>query len=371
MRNGWGEFTRTHWRPIQTPDSYNGPRQYFAGLTAALIMGGLAAAGSIGGAAIQAHAATSAADKQSAAAAQIAQQAKDAAATATQDVNTATDTANTGLNTALGTGNDALIQALSGQITALAPYINSGQISLGQLQDIFGPNGPLSGTGNNNFSFTPQDWANDPGYAYLVDQQNQALQRSAAATGGALGGGYLRAASRLTSNLASTHLDSAFNRALATYNTNRQNLLYRISGLQNILGTGLQATGLYNQDFGNTGQLVNANIQNAAARIASNTTNAGYYAGQTGLDAARIAAQALSNSAAAQGAASIASGNAWNNAIGGTINAITGLNYSLPRSVGGTILGGGGMGGTAAPPPGGSFDPSQIPVAPPTIGNLP
>jgi hypothetical protein len=289
-----------------------------------LIMGGISAAGAIGGAAIQSNAAGNAASAQQQAAAQIRQQAIDAATKAASTVAAATTTANTGIQGGATQGNALLQQTLQQQIAALQPYLKVGALSLGELQDIFSSKGALAAP-QNQFAFTEKDYANSPEFQFIQQQANQALGRSAAASGGALSGGLVRASDRLNTGLTSTYLDQAFNRALSTYNTNRQNLLTRIQGLTNLTGLGFNATGAENQDIGVSGQLRNTNIQNAAGQIAANTINSGVYGGSTGLWAAGIGAQALSGAANAQSQADLASGKAWGNAVTGIANTASQL----------------------------------------------
>lgn len=286
------------------------------GTTAALVMGGLAAAGNIGGALIQSSAAHSAADKQSAAADQIRQQALQQAQTSAAEVAAATKTANTGIQGGATQGNAILQQTLAQQKAALQPYINAGALSLGELQQVLSPTGALAAP-QNQFSFTDKDYANSPEFNFIQTQANQALSRSAAASGGALSGGLVRESDQLNTGLASTYLDQAFNRALSTYNTNRQNLLTRIQGLTNVTGLGFNATGAENQDLGVSGQLQNTNVQNAAGQIAANTINSGTYGANTGIWATNVGANAISGAANAQSAADLASGKAIGGAVSG------------------------------------------------------
>lgn len=302
----------------------------FALTTAALVAGGLAAAGGIAQGVIGASAAHSAADAQTKAAEEIRQQALEAAKTASGKVNAATDTAN---STILG-GNTDLNAAKDQQLAALKPYIDAGVLSLKQVQDLLSEGGPLGGSGS--FKFTPEDYKNDPGFAYIQQQANLDLQRRSAATGTALGGGTIRASARLNTGLASTHLDDAFNRALATYQTNRQNTLTRLQGLTGLVQTGFGATGLQNQDIGNTAQLVDANVN----RTAQNTIGAGTYSGNADLEASRIAAQALASKGQAQAAGEIGGANAINSGIGAFTGGVgSGLIYSS------SPFGGGGLPG--------------------------
>lgn len=324
----------------------------FIATTAALIAAGIGAAGSVAGAAIGAHAAGSAADAQAAAADQIKQQALDAAKTATSTVNTGADTAIANVNAATGAADtdisgasDKLNTAKDQQLQALQPYVDAGKLSLADVQQILGVGGAL-GPDAKQFSFTPQDYQNDPQYAFIRDQANAALARSAAARGGLFTGGFAKATGRLNTNLTNTFLDSAFNRVKATYDTNRSAALQRLTGLTNLTNLGYSATGVENQDIGNTASQVNANDVNiannklVAGRYAGDTGfAASQYAGNTGLTAAQIAANALGAKANAQAAGDIGTATAINQGIGGVINAANraAVVYSLPKTTGSTL----------------------------------
>lgn len=281
-----------------------------AGITTALIVGGLAAAGAVGGAAISSHAAGQAADKQIA-----------AADTIRADSFAAADKAKSIVAPAVETANKTLTDAKAEQLAGLKPYLDAGTTSLADLEKIFSPEGELSGAGS-KFSFGSGDWENDPGYKYIQSEAMKGVQRTAAAQGTALTGGTEKALARVTSGLASTHLDAAFNRALETYQTNRQNLLTRIQGLQGLTGLGYNALGQQDQDISHT-----------ADQVSHNQLFGGTYAADTDLRAAAISAQAKASAANAGGAADIASGNAWANALGQGTNAATSViaQYKFPQ----------------------------------------
>lgn len=69
------------------------------------------------------------------------------------------------------------------------------------------------------FSFSLADLNADPGVQFRMDAANKALQRSAAAKGGSLGGGQLRALSELNQGLASQEYGAAHARARGAYET--------------------------------------------------------------------------------------------------------------------------------------------------------
>lgn len=59
----------------------------------------------------------------------------------------------------------------------------------------------------------------DPGYAFRMSEGMKALERGAAARGGLLSGGTLKATQRFGQDLASQEYQNAYNRALTQYNT--------------------------------------------------------------------------------------------------------------------------------------------------------
>lgn len=68
--------------------------------------------------------------------------------------------------------------------------------------------------------FTGQvDLTQDPGYAFRMSEGMKALERGAAARGGLLSGGTLKATQRFGQDLASQEYQNAYNRALTQYNT--------------------------------------------------------------------------------------------------------------------------------------------------------
>lgn len=100
----------------------------------------------------------------------------------------------------------------------------------------------------------------DPGYAFRLSEGQKQLERSAAARGGLLSGGALKAATRYGQDMGSQEYTNAFNR----YQAERQ---ARLGPLQSLTGMG-QTTA---QQLGAAGQNVASNVGNnitsgAAAR---------------------------------------------------------------------------------------------------------
>lgn len=73
---------------------------------------------------------------------------------------------------------------------------------------------------------------NDPGYAFRLSEGQKALDRQAAARGGLISGGALKAATRYGQDAASQEYQNAFNRyaTLAGYGTNATNTLTNAAG---------------------------------------------------------------------------------------------------------------------------------------------
>ncbi len=113
--------------------------------------------------------------------------------------------------------------------------------------------------------FSMADYQADPGYAFRLQQGQQALERSQAAKGGLLSGGAAKAMDAYSQGQASQEYQSAFDR----YNTNQTNLYNRLAGLSgtgqtsasNLGQQGTQAANNYGTGIQNAG-LATANGQN-------------------------------------------------------------------------------------------------------------
>jgi hypothetical protein len=100
----------------------------------------------------------------------------------------------------------------------------------------------------------------DPGYAFRLGEGQKQLERTAAARGGLLSGGALKAATRFGQEMGSQEYTNAFNRYQAERTA-------RLQPLQSLTGMG-QTTG---QQISNAGQTMASNVGNditnsAAAR---------------------------------------------------------------------------------------------------------
>jgi hypothetical protein len=118
----------------------------------------------------------------------------------------------------------------------------------------------------------------------------KALQNSAAAKGSALSTGTQKTLAGYAEGLAGTSFQNAYNRALTTFQTNRNNTL---QPLQTLIGVGQNAVNAY----GNT------NLQGQE------------YIGNAGLTAAQLTGNALVGKANAQAAGTIGTANAYGNML--------------------------------------------------------
>ncbi len=116
-------------------------------------------------------------------------------------------------------------------------------------------------------NFGPQQFQADPGYAFRLSEGQQALDRSAAARGGLISGGALKAATRYGQDMGSQEYTNAFNR----YQLERQ---ARLGPLQAL--TGMSQTTA--NTLGTAGQNMATNV-GEAYQGGANARASGYVGG--------------------------------------------------------------------------------------------
>lgn len=163
------------------------------------------------------------------------------------------------------------------------PYRAAGITAQNRLLDYLGlsANTGQAGYGKYAGDFGMADFQADPGYAFRLSEGQKALDRQAAARGGLISGGALKAATRYGQDMGSQEYGNAYNR----YQTNRTN---QLQPLGNLMASG----------------------QSAAS-------NVGSAAGQYGTNAANLINQGGQATAAGQ----LGIGNTINNAIGAGVSA--------------------------------------------------
>lgn len=122
------------------------------------------------------------------------------------------------------------------------------------------PNDPAYGSLTR--SFTMDDYQQDPGYQFRLDQGQQALERSAAARGGLLSGGALKDTTAYAQGMASQEYGNAYNR----FNNDQSTIWNRLSGLA---GVGQQANNTIAQVGSNTASQIGQNTIGAGNAIAA------------------------------------------------------------------------------------------------------
>jgi hypothetical protein len=243
-----------------------------------------------------------------------------AADTAAGNVNTATAAGQADIRGAVGAGQGRIDTATGQAIGYLQPYMDAGGQSLATLMSGLAPGGDL------NKTFTAADMqAYDPGYAFRMEQASKALQGSAAARGGALGGGVLRSLTGLSQNLASGEFANAEQRFRAQQGDrfNRLNTLVNLGANTSGQAGGYAMTGANEAaNLGLTGATSAADLGYRGATTAGGfTTNAAQQEAANALNTYGHVEDLMTGGAAAQAAGTVGAANAWTGALGGVANA--------------------------------------------------
>jgi len=159
-------------------------------------------------------------------------------------------------------------QMFDKQIELQKPWYDVGTRALPKLEAQAGAM-PAAFTGQVNLG-------QDPGYAFRLAEGQKALERSAAARGGLISGGALKAAQRYGQDYASQEYGNAYRRALDVYNAAVQRESTGYNRLASLAGVG-QTTA---QQLGQAGQQYGTNASNLAMTNAANQGNALLAAGQ-------------------------------------------------------------------------------------------
>jgi hypothetical protein len=168
------------------------------------------------------------------------------------------------------------------------PFYDAGRTALNQLI-------PLA---TDYKDFGMEQFQADPGYGFRLSEGTKALERSAAARGGLISGGALKAATRFGQDMASNEYTNAFNRY-------QQERAARLGPLQSLAGVG---------------QTTAAGLGSAGQTMASNV-------GNYGIAGANATAEGYLGSANARASGYIGTGNAFTSGLG------TYLNYSNQQNL--------------------------------------
>ncbi len=196
-------------------------------------------------------------------------------------------------------------QTTAAQTSNLSPFVGAGQGAVNSLSNLLSPGGSLASTSYPGFTApTAAQAAATPGEQFQLQQGQNAIQNSAAASGGLLSSGTAKTLDQYSQGVASTDYQNTYNNALQTYGTNfnvqntEQNNLYnRLQGLTN---TGLSA-----------GSSLNSSLQSGANNLANIYMGSGQ---QIGND--------LTQAGQAQASGIVGGTNALTQGLGGALNSV-------------------------------------------------
>lgn len=166
------------------------------------------------------------------------------------------------------------------QMAGQEPYRQAGLTGQNRLLELLGLGGDTGAAGYGKYGrdFSMADYQADPGYAFRLGEGQKALERSAAARGGLISGGALKAATRYGQDMGSQEYQNAFNR----YQTSRANQLQPLGNLmasgQSAAANQGSAAGQYGTNAGNA-YMAAGNAIGAGQLGAANTLAGGIQTG--------------------------------------------------------------------------------------------
>lgn len=144
------------------------------------------------------------------------------------------------------------------QVELQEPWRKAGETALNRLSAGLGAGGEF------DKSFSQTNWQADPGYAFRLSEGMKALDRTAAARGGLISGGALKAATRYGQEMGSQEYQNAFNR----YYAERAN---KLQPLQSLAGIGQSSANTLTSAAGTLGGQIGSNIIGAGNAAAAGT----------------------------------------------------------------------------------------------------
>lgn len=183
------------------------------------------------------------------------------------------------------------------QVSLQEPFRQNGLTAQNQLMALMG--------GKMGRGFTAEDFQQDQGYQFRMQQGMDGVQNSAAARGGLLSGATLKALQKYGQDFASNEYQNAYNR----FNTDNTNVFNRYAS---IAGQGQTASNAIGSAAAGYGSGASNTMMNGANAIGSNIMGAGN----------------------AQAAGLVGGANAWGNALSSGINGWQ--QNELMKRIGGT-----------------------------------
>jgi len=229
-----------------------------------------------------------------------------------------------GIGQAVQSGQSAAGASLLQQLANLEPYMSTGDTATQGLQAGLAPGGAFS-TPQTFTAPTAAQAAAMPGEQFEQQQGELALNNSAAAMGGALSGGALKAGENYAEGLASTNYNQMYNEALEGFGANQSALTNSYNRLATAAGMGQGAASTANSDLGQYANLYSGlGMQGAGETLGAQEGIAGL-----GMQGAQIAGQAEAGIGNAQAAGTMGQANAWSSALSGLANAGMGTVNSI------------------------------------------
>jgi hypothetical protein len=178
------------------------------------------------------------------------------------------------------------------QVGLQEPYRQAGLTGQNRLMELLGLGGNAGAAGYGQYArdFGMSDFQADPGYAFRLAEGQKALDRQAAARGGLISGGALKAATRYGQDMGSQEYQNAF----ARYQTNRAN---QLQPLGNLMASGQAAASNQGAAAGNYGTNAGNLITGAGNAIAGGLNTAGQATAAGQLGTANTFANALNTAA--------------------------------------------------------------------------
>lgn len=206
---------------------------------------------------------------------------------------------------------------------AMSPYIQEGTTALGNAQNLLTNNGYLNGktafnpgaaglpyaSSTGAFNFNGNDLANTPGYQFIKQQGQNAVNNAQAASGLGVSGAQQKALAQYTTGLADSTYNQQFQNQLNAYQTSYGNALNAFDTNYNVAAGQF---GRYNS-LAQLGQQAGQTLGNAAVGVAGAQGQAAMGIGQAQAAGTMGVANSLGN--ALQGAAGAY---AYGNMMGGS-----------------------------------------------------
>jgi hypothetical protein len=138
-------------------------------------------------------------------------------------------------------------------VERMEPFRQGGVAATNRMLELYGIGGQPGAAGYGSYAqpFGMQDFEMDPGYAFRVQQGQQAIDRSAAAQAGLQSGSALKAAARFGQEMGSQEYGNAYNRFL-------QQRQLQLQALQGLASPGATTAA----NIGQIGTTTGANIAN-------------------------------------------------------------------------------------------------------------